>query len=167
MQHRVLSLLVDNHAGVLTRVTALFCRRGFNIESLTVSATDNPAISRITVVVQGDGQILEQIIKQTQKLVETKLVFELDAQRSLLRELLLVKVAADEHTRGAIREICDIYKAKIIDLSLGSMVLELTGEPQKIDAFLQMMGQYPLLEMCRTGITALERGDAVRAIPEC
>lgn len=160
MNKEVLSLLVDNHSGVLTRVASLFGRRGFNIDSLTVSATDNPAVSRITIVVQGDEQIIEQIVKQTDKLEETREIFALDQNRSLLRELLLVKVAADETNRSAIREVATIYKAKIIDLCTESMVMELTGEPDKIDSFLDMMKGYKILEMCRTGITALERGGA-------
>lgn len=159
MKQEVLSLLVDNNAGVLTRICSLFGRRGFNIDSLTVSTTDDPAISRITLVVHDDETVLEQIIKQTQRLEETRDIFALDTAKSLLRELLLVKVAADEESRGAIREIAMIYHAKIIDLSRGSMVLELTGEPDKIDAFLDVLSPYTILEMCRTGVTAIERGE--------
>lgn len=158
MEREVISILVDNHAGVLTRVSSMFGRRGFNIDSLTVSATSNPAISRITVVVRADEDSLEQIIKQTARLEETRDIFVLKRENSLFRELLLVKVAADENTRSQIREIAGIYKAKIIDLSIGSMVMELTGEPEKIDAFLKILSTYRILEMCRTGITALERG---------
>lgn len=159
MKRNVLSLLVDNNAGVLTRVASLFGRRGFNIDSLTVSATDEPAVSRITLVVHDDEQVLEQIVKQTARLEETREIFALNTAQSLLRELLLVKVAADESTRAAVREIAMIYHAKIIDLSIASMVLELTGEPEKIDGFLDVLSPYKILEMCRTGITALERGD--------
>lgn len=158
MQKEVLSVLVDNHSGVLTRVASLFGRRGFNIDSLTVSTTDDPAISRITIVVHDDAAVLEQIIKQTARLEETREIFSLDASHSLLRELLLVKVEADETQRAPIREIASIYKAKIIDLSRGSMVMELTGEPDKIDGFLDVLTPYKILEMCRTGVTALERG---------
>lgn len=158
MEKQVLSVLVDNHSGVLARVASLFCQRGFNIDSLTVSHTDNPEISRITIVTEGDSITLEQIIKQTAKLEEAKTVTHLNPEDSLLRELLLVKVAADETNRGAIREISTIYKAKIIDLSATCMVMELTGEPAKIDGFLAILEQYHILEMCRTGITALERG---------
>lgn len=158
MEREVISILVDNHAGVLTRVSSMFGRRGFNIDSLTVSATSDPDISRITVVVDADENVLEQIIKQTARLEETRDIFVLKRENSLFRELLLVKVAADETTRSQIREIAGIYKAKIIDLSIGSMVMELTGEPEKIDAFLKILSTYRILEMCRTGITALERG---------
>ncbi|MDR0531856.1 MAG: acetolactate synthase small subunit [Oscillospiraceae bacterium] len=158
MSRNVLSVLVDNHAGVLARVSSLFGRRGFNIDSLSVSATNDPALSRITIVVSGDETELEQIIKQTAKLVETRAVFRVEQSSGVLRELLLVKVGADEQTRPALREISVIYKAKIIDLSPGSMVFELTGEPEKIDAFLEMLAGYPILELCRTGVTALQRG---------
>ncbi len=162
MPREVLSVLVDNHAGVLTRVASLFGRRGFNIDSLTVSATDDPETSRITIVVHDDAKVLEQIIKQTARLEETQEIFPLNTAQSLLRELLLVKVAADEGNRSAIREIATIYKAKIIDLSPESMVMELTGEPEKIDGFLDVLAAYKIVEMCRTGITALERGDRRR-----
>lgn len=158
MKKEVLSILVDNNSGVLTRITSLFGRRGFNIDSLTVSTTDNPAISRITVVVHDDEKVLDQIIKQTARLEETREVFVLTQSQSLLRELLLVKVAVSEEQRSGIREIAEIYRAKIIDLSIGSMVMELTGEPDKIDGFLDVLSPYDVLEMCRTGITALERG---------
>ena len=158
MQKEVLSILVDNHSGVLTRVASLFGRRGFNIDSLTVSTTDDPKTSRITIVVHDDAKVLEQIIKQTARLEETQKILSLDASHSLLRELLLVKIEADEKNRTEVREIAEIYKAKIIDLSRESMVMELTGEPDKIDGFLDVLSPYKILEMCRTGVTALERG---------
>ncbi len=161
MNRHVISLLVDNHAGVLTRVSSLFGRRGYNIDSLTVSATNNPAISRITIVVHVDDETeLQQIILQSANLQETQQVFALDISHSLLRKLLLLKVQADVTNRAELKEIGSIYKAKIIDLSPDSMVFELTGEPEKIDAFLKMLAGYKILEMCRTGITALERGGA-------
>ena len=134
---RVISLLVDNSNGVLARISSLLCRRGFNIDSLTVSATNDPAVSRITV---------------------TRQIFELDPDKSLQRELLLLKVECDNQNRAELREISSIYKAKIIDLSPDSMIFELTGKPDKIDAFLTMFKSYNILELCRTGVTALERG---------
>jgi acetolactate synthase-1/3 small subunit len=164
-QRHVLSLLVDNHSGVLARVSSLFCRRGFNIDSLTVSATDNPAISRITVTIHGDERDLSQLILQTERLIETRQVFVLDDAKSLERELLLLKVSADSQNRAALREVSSIYKAKIIDLSPESMVFELTGKPDKIDAFLKMFADYRILEMCRTGVTALERGGVRPLLP--
>ena len=157
-QRRVISLLVDNQSGVLARVSNLFCRRGFNIDSLTVSATNDPTVSRITVSVSGTEKELQQLILQTERLEVTRQVFVLDHENSLERELLLLKVAADVHNRGELREIASIYKAKIIDFSPDSMVLELTGRPEKVDAFLKILADYKILEQCRTGVTALERG---------
>jgi len=159
MSHKVISLLVDNHAGVLARISSLFGRRGFNIDSLSVAATDNPALSRITIVTEGDDAELRQIMLQSEKLLETRAVFPVEPAMGVLRELLLVKVAADESTRPVLREISLVYKAKIIDLSPGSMIFELTGEPEKIDAFMEMLAGYPVLELCRTRITALQRGE--------
>ena len=161
-KRRVISLLVDNQSGVLARVSNLFCRRGFNIDSLTVSATNDPAVSRITVTITSDEKALSQLILQTERLEVTRQVFVLDKDKTLQRELLLLKVASDVHNRAELREIANIYKAKIIDLSIGSMVMELTGEPEKIDGFLDVLSPYKILEMCRTGITALERGGVHR-----
>jgi acetolactate synthase-1/3 small subunit len=157
-ERKVISLLVDNQSGVLARVSNLFCRRGFNIDSLTVSATNDPTISRITVTVSGSEKELSQLLLQTDRLEVTRQVFVLDSSNTLQRELLLLKVAADVANRAELREIASIYKAKIIDLSPDSMVFELTGRPEKIDAFLLMFQDYTILEQCRTGVTALERG---------
>ena len=157
-QRRVISLLVDNQNGVLARVASLFCRRGFNIDSLTVSATNAPRISRITVSLHGNEQEVSQLILQTERLEVTRQIFELTPEKSLQRELLLLKVACNNQYRAELREISTIYKAKIIDLSPDSMVFELTGKPDKIDAFLTMFDGYEILELCRTGVTALERG---------
>ena len=157
-QRQVVSLLVDNQTGVLARVSSLFCRRGFNIESLTVSATNDPTVSRITVTVYGDERRLDQLLLQTERLEVTRQVFVLDEKKALQRELLLLKVAATVANRAELREIARIYNAKIIDLSPDSMIFELTGKPEKIDAFLRMFEGYTILEQCRTGVTALERG---------
>ena len=138
---RVISLLVDNSNGVLARISSLFCRRGFNIDSL-----------------RGTEQALNQLILQTERLEVTRQIFELDPDKSLQRELLLLKVECDTQNRAELREISSIYKAKIIDLSPDSMIFELTGKPDKIDAFLTMFKGYNILELCRTGVTALERG---------
>ena len=157
-RRRVISLLVDNQNGVLARVSSLFCRRGFNIDSLTVSATNDPAVSRITIATHGRDAEIEQLLLQTARLEVARQVFELNADNSLQRELLLLKVACDTRNRAELREISSIYKAKIIDLSPDSMVFELTGKPEKINAFLKMFDGYDVLELCRTGVTALERG---------
>jgi acetolactate synthase-1/3 small subunit len=165
-EKHVLTVTVRNNAGVLARVASMFGRRGYNIESLTVSATHDPSISRMTVVVMGDEDILQQIIHQTAKLEEALEVYALPQGRSLYRELLLIKVASDDSNRTAIREICDIYGAQIVDLSVGAMVIELTGTPQKIDAFMEVISQHHILEMCRTGATAMERGCSTTQKPQ-
>mgnify|MGYP003623327570 CR=1 FL=1 len=158
---QVVSMLVDNNSGVLAPIASLFARKGFNIDSLTVSATNDEQISRITITTQGDKQTLRQILSQTGKLIEVRRVVALDPDNSIQRELLLVKVAADEATRSVIREAAEIYKASAGELSVDSMVVELTGKPSKIDGFLAVVSQYQILEMCRTGVTALERGNVV------
>lgn len=158
---QVVSMLVDNHAGVLARISSLFARKGFNIDSLTVSATDDDKVSRITITTQGDKATLAQILSQTGKLIEARRVVALNPETSIQRELLLVKIKADEAMRSVVREAAEIYKASVVDLSVDSMVVELTGKPSKIDGFLSVIGQYDILEMCRTGVTALERGNAV------
>ncbi|MEE1003178.1 MAG: acetolactate synthase small subunit [Acutalibacteraceae bacterium] len=159
MEKKYISVLVENHEGVLARLSSLFCQRGFNIDSLTVSATNDPTLSRITITTMGNSDEITQIMRQTEKLYEFKGFFELEPKQALLRELLLVKVRADESNRAALREIAAIYKAKIIDLSISSMVFELTGEPEKLDGFLEILSTYDIMEVCRTGVTALQRGD--------
>lgn len=154
----VISILVDNQSNVLTRVVSLFGRRGFNIDSLTVSATNDPEISRITIVFNGTEQALNQILTQTEKLEVVRDIFTLNAKTSLYRELLLLKAKADKTERSAIREIIEIYRGKIIDLSKDSMIIELTGAPEKLDGFMDMMSCYDIVEVCRTGITGIERG---------
>ena len=157
----VLALLVENNANVLSRVSMLFGRRGYNIDSLTVSATDDPAVSRITLSTHGDDDVIDQIIKQTKKLVEVKAVQIETEDKAIMRELLLVKIAANEGARTAIRDICSIYKASIVDFSQSSVVCEVTGKPSKIDGFLDVVSQYEVLELCRTGVTAIDRGNKV------
>lgn len=161
LKKAIIVLLVENNANVLTRVAMLFGRRGYNIDSLTVSETNDPTISRITITTRGDDRIIEQIVLQTRKLVEVKAVALEDENEAILRELLLVKVKADESQRSAIREICDIYKASIVDFSPQSMVCELTGKPSKINGFLDVIKQYEILELCRTGVTAIDRGNKI------
>ena len=159
-QTKYLSILVENHAGVLARVALLFCQRGFNIDSLTVSATDNPEVSRITITTHGDDAAFRQILLQSKKLYETKAIIGLDSSsKPLLRELLLIKVHADKTNRRELYDIAEIYKAKTIDMSRNSIVFELTGEPETIDGLLDVLRPYTIIEMCRTGVTAMERGD--------
>ncbi|NLP29515.1 MAG: acetolactate synthase small subunit [Clostridiales bacterium] len=153
----ILSVLVQNNPGVLARVASLFGRRGYNIDSLTVSETNNPGISIITLTVTGDENILEQIIKQASKLEEVIKVHHIQELHALSRELLLIKMKINSETRTSLREISEIYEAKIVDLAPESMIIELTGTTQKIDAFLGIMKDYTIIEMCRTGVTALEK----------
>ena len=156
----VISIFVDNQANVLTRVASLFGRRGYNIDSLTVSTTNDPNISRITVVFNGDAKSLKQILTQTIKLEVVKDIFTLEKETSLYRELLLLKLKCDKHDRSAIREIVDIYRGKIISLSKDCMIIELTGASEKIDGFLEMLNCYEVIETCRTGITGISRASS-------
>lgn len=156
----VLSVLVANHPGVLTRVAGLISRRGYNIRSLTVGETENTDVSRMTIELEGDDYVLDQIKKQLVKLIEVMKITELDSQRAVYRELLLVKVSAGEKTRVAIVEIANIFRAKVIDISKDSLTIEITGDSSKTNAFLDMLSPYGIKEIARTGITALERGSA-------
>ena len=156
LKKEIVSVLVVNQANVLTRVVSMFGRRGFNIDSLTVSATNDPNLSRITIVFSATKQSMQQIITQTEKLEVVKDVFLLNRENSLYRELLLIKVNAGESERTGIKEIVDIYRGKIVDLSRGSMIIELTGTPEKLDGFLDVMESYDITEVCRTGITGIE-----------
>jgi len=158
MKRMVLSILVDNTAGVLSRVAGLFSRRGYNIDSLTVGETQDPLISRMTVLAKGDDQILEQIRKQLLKLEDVIEIKELAQGESVTRELVLVKISASEKDRQAIISIADIFRAKIVDVALESLMIELTGSQDKIDAFIKLLSQYTIKELVRTGITGLTRG---------
>jgi len=155
---RVLSILVDNQAGVLSRVSGLFSRRGYNIDSLSVGETEDPALSRITVVVRGDDHVLEQIAKQVEKLVDCRELTELQPASSVCRELALVKINAKAPDRSDIVGIVEIFRANIIDVSNASITVELTGDENKIAAFMELMRPYGIIEMARTGLTGLRRG---------
>ena len=154
----VIAILVENNTGALSRITGLFGRRGYNIDSLTVTETNDPGISRITVTTRGEENVIDQILLQTEKLVECKAVSRQIENECIQRELLLVKLAAGPAERPTLREICDIYKASIVDLSPRSLVIELTGKPSKIDGFMEMVQGYEVLESCRTGVTSIDRG---------
>lgn len=158
MKKMVLSILVDNTAGVLSRVSGLFSRRGYNIDSLTVGVTQDSLYSRMTVVVNGDDQILEQIGKQLLKLEDVREVRELLPEESVCRELILVKVLAAVEERQAVIAVADIFRAKIVDVAMESLMIELTGNQAKIDAFIKLLEGFTIKEMVRTGITGLARG---------
>lgn len=158
MRKMVLSILIDNTPGALSRVVGLFSRRGYNIDSLTVGETENVAVSRMTVAVTGDGIILDQIEKQICKLENVIAVKELTGDASVCRELILVKVLAAKEARPAINAIVEIFRAKIVDVASDSMMIELTGNQAKLNAFTKLLDGYEIKELVRTGITGLARG---------
>ena len=158
MKKRVLSLLVDNTSGVLSRVAGLFSRRGYNIDSLTVVETADPRYSRMTVVARGDEQILDQIVKQLAKLIDVVDIKVLEEESSVNRELVLVKVRADAADRQSIIAIANVFRGNIIDVGKDSLIIELTGQQSKLDAFVELLRGYEILELARTGITGLSRG---------
>lgn len=154
----VLAVYADNQAGVLTRVTAMFTRRGFNIDALTVGETERSEYSRITIRLRGDGYDCEQLIHQLQKLYVVKKVEVLDAD-AMKRELMLIKVQNKSETRSDVMTAVDVFRANVIDYSADGMCIEVTGNSSKIDAFVKLMEPFGILEMCRTGIVALDRGN--------
>ncbi|MDI9515254.1 MAG: acetolactate synthase small subunit [Clostridiaceae bacterium] len=158
MKRYILSVLVENQSGVLSRVSGLFSRRGYNIDSLSVGETEDPGISRMTIVVRGDSYILEQIKKQLNKLIDVIKVIELNKDKSVFRELMLIKVNAKENSRASIIEIVDIFRANVVDVSNETLTIEMTGDENKIEAFVSLMKPYGIREIVRTGLTALERG---------
>ena len=153
----VIAIYVDNKFGVLTRVTSMSTRRGFNIDTLTVGETESPEYSRITISLSGDGYAKEQLINQIRKLYNVKKVDVLQDD-SIKRELMLMKVVHTRETRADILDATKVFRASVIDYSADSMCIEVTGDPTKIDAFIDLMKPYGIIEMCRTGIVALDRG---------
>ncbi|CAG1003780.1 acetolactate synthase I/III small subunit [Methanosarcinales archaeon] len=160
MKH-TLAILVENKPGVLTRVAGLFSRRGFNIESLAVGVTENKDISRITILVSGDDNVLEQVEKQLNKLIDVIRVSDIPADESVNRELALIKVGVDTTTRAEVMQIVDIFRAKIVDVGIKSLVIEVTGDESKINAMEQLLRQFGIKEMVRTGKIAMNRGAKV------
>lgn len=160
MKKMVLSVLVDNTAGVLTRVAGLFSRRGYNIDSLTVGETENKDFSKMTIVVYGDDEVLEQIEKQVAKLEDVKEIIELKPGMSVCRELILCKVEVTAKDRQQVMSVVDIFRAKIVDISEDTLMIELTGNQAKLDAFIELLGEFKIKELVRTGITGLTRGKA-------
>ena len=156
----VIAVYVENKFGVLTRVTSMFTRRGFNIDALTVGETECPEYSRITISLSGDGYAKEQLINQLRKLINVKKVDVLEEDVAIKRELMLIKVKYNKDTRADIISAADVYRGKVIDYTPDEMCIEVTGEPSKIDAFIKLMIPFGIIEMCRTGIVALERGNS-------
>ena len=160
MKHTI-AVIVENKSGVLTRIAGLFSRRSFNIDSLSVGATDNPDYSRMTISVHGDRDTLEQVIKQLSKLINVIRVSELDPADSLERELAIIKVSVDRESRSEVIQIVDIFRAKIIDVSQRSMIIEVTGDEDKVEAMIQLLRQFGIKELARTGKVSMVRGAKV------
>ena len=158
MENYCLSLLVENNFGVLSRIAGLFARRGYNIDSLTVGTTEDAKVSRITITVTGDEHILAQIKKQLNKLIDVIKVIELKPEDSIRRELVFIKVKANDETRSNIVEISNLFRANVVDVARESLVLEITGTRNKVDAFFNMIEPYGILEFVRAGDTGLQRG---------
>ncbi len=166
MEKHCLSLLVENNFGVLSRISGLFARRGYNIDSLTVGVTDDERVSRITMVVTADEATLEQIKKQLNKLINVIKVIELKPDDAIRRELVFIKVRASDQTRSQIVEISNLFRASVVDVAKESLVLEVTGSMSKVDAFIKMIQPYGILEFVRSGVTGLQRGKNMIAVNE-
>ena len=158
MQKKVFQLLVDNTSGVLSRIAGLFSRRGYNIDSITAGVTADPRFTRITIVTSGDDEILDQIEKQVAKLIDVRDIKELKPGESVYRELAMIKVKASANERQGVIAVADIFRAKIVDVSKDSLIIELTGNQEKIEAFISLLEGYEILELARTGIAGLGRG---------
>lgn len=157
-QKHTISVLVENRSGVLARIAGLFSARGFNIDSLAVGETENPTVSRMTIVVKGDEKILEQVEKQLNKLVDVIKVSDYIETPHLERDLVMIKVKADKNDRSELLQIADIFRANIVDVSPDSIIVEATGDEEKIEALVAMLKPFGIKEMCRTGIVAMARG---------
>lgn len=158
MRRQVFSLLVDNNSGVLSRIAGLFSRRGYSIDSITAGMTADPRFTRITVVASGDELILSQIEKQVRKLEDVREIKVLKDDESVFRELIMVKVRVNAQQRNEVISVADIFRAKIVDVDKESLMIELTGNQSKLEAFLNLLDGYEILELARTGITGLARG---------
>ena len=158
MRRQVFSLLVDNNPGVLSRIAGLFSRRGYSIDSITAGMTADPRFTRITVVASGDELILSQIEKQVRKLEDVREIKVLKDDESVFRELIMVKVRVNAQQRHEVISVADIFRAKIVDVDKESLMIELTGNQSKLEAFLNLLDGYEILELARTGITGLARG---------
>ncbi|MCB6415911.1 acetolactate synthase small subunit [Dorea acetigenes] len=155
---RVFSLLVDNNPGVLSRIAGLFSRRGYNVDSITAGTTADPRFTRITIVTSGDELILSQIERQVRKLEDIIEIKELKPEESVYRELIMVKIRADASQRSEVISLADIFRAKVVDVEKECLMVELTGNQSKLEAFLNLLDGYEILELARTGITGLARG---------
>ncbi|MFA9380162.1 MAG: acetolactate synthase small subunit [Acetanaerobacterium sp.] len=153
----IVSVLVANHFGVLTRIAGLFSKRGFNIDSLTVGVTEDPDFSRMTIVSTGDEYVKDQIVKQLEKLVDVRVVQLMDPDNTVPRELLIIKLDVAPGNRHEVMEAVQIFRAKVIDLAQQTVTVEITGNRQKLEAFVEYLRPYNIVEICRTGVTAIGR----------
>ncbi len=160
MARHTLSVLVNNHMGVLSRVSGLFSRRGYNIESLSVGETENKEVSRMTIMVDCEDEVFIQIKNQLQKLMDVLTISDLAEDKSIRRELALIKIDANMEKRSQILEIINIFRAHVIDVTRTSLILEITGDHSKVSAIISMLDEYGIKEVIRTGITAIARGDS-------
>ena len=160
MRH-IISLLMENESGALSRVSGLFSARGYNIESLTVAPTEDPTLSRMTIVTSGSDEIIEQIIKQLNKLIDVVKVLDLNDGRFIERELMIVKVKANAQYRDEMKRMCDIFRGRIIDVSDSSFTIEITGSSSKLDAYIESIDESAILETVRTGASGIGRGDRI------
>ena len=163
-QKHTISALVENRSGVLARIAGLFSARGFNIDSLAVGETEDPTVSRMTIVVKGDEKVLEQVEKQLNKLVDVIKVSDYLNVPHLERDLILIKVKADKNTRSELLQIVDIFRAKIVDVSHDTIIVEMTGDEEKIGALLEMIEPFGVREICRTGVIAMGRGSKIVSV---
>ncbi len=164
MAKYVFGILVSNKAGVLTRVSSMFTRRGFNIDTLTVGATQDPELSRITISMVGDEYARSQIIKQLDKMHDVKKVQAMEPDETVTRELLLIKLKNAPETRQDVLAAVNVFRSNIVDYSPDSLCIEITGETSKLDAFIELVRPFGIMEMCRTGLVALERGSGCMEI---
>ena len=161
---RILSVLLDNESGALSRVIGLFAQRGYNIESLTVAPTDDPSLSRLTLVTSGNEQVIEQIVKQLNKLIDVVKLIDLSETDAIERELMLVKVKASGAQRAEIKRTADIFRGQIVDVSPSLYTVQLAGTTDKLDSFIQAIGPASILEVVRSGVTGIARGDKILSL---
>ena len=161
MQH-VISVLVENKFGTFNRVVTMFAAKGFNINSMTIGETDVPDISRMTIMTTGDDKLIEQIVKQLNRLIDTIKVIDLTAQNRVQRELALIKVSYQKNTRSEIMDVCEIFRGNIVDINNRTIMLEITGPPDKIDAAVNVLSPFGIKEMARSGIVVLQRGEQIK-----
>lgn len=161
---RIISVLMENEPGALSRLVGLFSQRGYNIESLTVAATDDPTLSRLTLTTNGDEQKIEQVTKQLNKLIEVVKVVDLTEGGHIERELMLIKVKATGAQRAEIKRTCDIFRGQIVDVTPSVYTIQLTGASDKLDAFIQALSETAILEVVRTGVSGIARGEKVLSI---